>query len=82
VVDSGALDYGMTLSLAGGLVDRIPAKEIRSAFEDRGDGFRSLDFRVTGTTTAPHTDILARIAKASLISAVKGKLGGLFRKQN
>jgi AsmA-like C-terminal region/AsmA family len=82
VVESGALDYGMTLSLATRLVDRIPAKEIRSAFEDRGEGFRSLDFRVTGTTAAPHTDILARIGKASLISAVKGKLGGLFHKHN
>lgn len=77
-LESGALDYRMTLALAPALVGRIPAKEIRAAFEDRGDSFRSIDFGVSGTAGAPRTDLLARIGKAGALEVVKGKLRGLF----
>jgi uncharacterized protein involved in outer membrane biogenesis len=77
-LESGNLDYRMRLALAPALDERIPAKEIRAAFKDGGDGFRSIEFAVTGTTAAPKTDLLARIGKAGALEVVKGKLRGLF----
>jgi uncharacterized protein involved in outer membrane biogenesis len=75
-----ALDYDMTLALSQTLLGRIPVKEMRAAFRDRGDSFSTLDFKVSGTTDAPRTDIASRIAKAGAVEALKGALGKLFRK--
>jgi hypothetical protein len=68
------LDYRMTLALASKLLDRIRVNELRAAFRDRGDGFGTLDFNVTGTTSEPRTDIAAHLAKA----AIGSKLWRLF----
>ena len=68
------LDYQMTLALASKLLDRIRVNELRAAFRDRGDGFSTLDFNVSGTTSEPKTDLAARLAKA----AVGSKLWRLF----
>lgn len=60
------LDYQMTLALASKVLDRIRVKELRAAFRDRGDGFSTLDFDVSGTTAEPKTDLAARLAKAAV----------------
>lgn len=77
---SGALDYDMSLALAPAVLDRIPAKELRAAFKDRGDGFGTIDFRVTGTTASPQTDLLSRLAKAAAGEAAKGKVKKILEK--
>jgi hypothetical protein len=75
-----ALDYDMTLALANTLLERVPAKEVRAAFQDRGDGFATIQFKVTGSATAPQTDLLARIGKAAATEAAKGGLQRLLDK--
>lgn len=74
------LDYDMNLALGQALLGRLPIREMRAAFEDRGDSFSTLAFKVTGSTDSPRTDIAARIARASAVEVVKGALGRLFRK--
>jgi hypothetical protein len=75
-----ALDYDMTLALATAVLERLPAKELRAAFRDRGDGFGTLDFRVTGTTASPQTDLVPRIAAAAAGQAAKNKVKKLLEK--
>jgi len=64
--------------MVGWLLDRIPARELRAAFRDRGDGFGVLDFKVTGTTAAPRTDLTARLGKAAAGEAAESGLRKLF----
>ena len=75
------LDYDMNLALAQSLLDKVGVKEIRAAFRDRGDGFSALDFKVTGTSDRPQTDIAARIGKAAATQALKDQAGKLFGKK-
>jgi hypothetical protein len=77
---SSAIDYDMSLALAAALLDRIPAKELRAAFKDRGDGFGAIDFRVTGTTESPQTDLVPRLAKAAAGEAAKSKVKKILEK--
>jgi hypothetical protein len=70
----------MTLALATAVLERLPAKELRAAFRDRGDGFGTLDFRVTGTTASPQTDLVPRIAAAAAGQAAKNKVKKLLEK--
>lgn len=63
-LDDDSIAYGMTLALGRRLLGRIPAKQVRTAFRERGDGFAAIDFRVSGTTAAPRTDLPLRIGKA------------------
>ncbi len=74
LLDTGALDYDMTLALAPGLFARITRPELRPAFRTRPDGFAEVDFRLTGTTLAPRTDLAARVAKAAAGHAVSDTL--------
>jgi uncharacterized protein involved in outer membrane biogenesis len=78
---TGALDYDMSLALSQALLGRLPVKEVRAAFKDRGDSFATLDFKVTGTTAAPRTDLASRIAKAGAVEVLKGALQKLFKRQ-
>jgi hypothetical protein len=80
-LDSYALDYDMSLALSSKLLAKVTARELRTAFKDRGDGFSTVDFRVYGTTTSPQTDLLARVGKAAATEAIKGQLGKLFGKK-
>lgn len=66
-----AVDYDLTLALGRSLAGRIPVAELRDAFRDRGDGFVTIDFAVTGTTTAPRTDLPLRVGKAAAESGLK-----------
>jgi uncharacterized protein involved in outer membrane biogenesis len=75
---TGALDYDMTLALHQALLGRLPIKEVRAAFSERGDSFSTLDFKVSGTTDAPRTDVAARIARAGATEVLKGALQKLF----
>ena len=78
---TSALDYDMNLALAKSLVDKIGVKELRAAFRDRGDGFAAVDFKVTGTSDRPQTDLAARIGKAAATQALKDQAGKLFGKK-
>ncbi len=65
------IDYDMTLALDQGLARRIPAQELRDAFKDRGDGFVTIDFKVTGTTSSPRSDVTMRVGRAAAESGLK-----------
>jgi hypothetical protein len=78
---TSGLDYDMNLALARSLVDKIGVKELRAAFRDRGDGFAVVDFKVTGTSERPQTDLAARIGKAAATQVLKDQAGKLFGKK-
>jgi hypothetical protein len=77
---SGALDYKMELALHRSLIERVPAKELRAAFKDRGDGYGVVPFTLRGTTAQPQSDLTARLARAAVGEAAKGKLGKILDK--
>jgi len=78
---SSKIDYDMNLALATTLLEKIPVKEIRAAFEEREDGFSTIDFKVFGTTAEPESDLLSRVTRAAATSAVKGQVNKLFKKK-
>lgn len=73
-----AIDYDMTLALGQALSRRLPAQELRDAFKERGDGFVTIDFKVTGTTSAPRTDLPLRLGKGAAESGLKKLLRRRF----
>jgi uncharacterized protein involved in outer membrane biogenesis len=75
------LDFDMSLALSQGLVEKIRVNELRAAFKERGDGFSTVDFKVTGTSDHPQTDLAARIGKAAATEALKGQAGKLLGKK-
>jgi uncharacterized protein YhdP len=77
-LDTLTLDYDMTLALSKALLDRIPVRELRAGFKDRADGFGTIDFKVTGTTAAPQTDLSTRIGKAAASEAAESGLKRLL----
>jgi hypothetical protein len=77
---SHGLDYAMTLALAPRLFAKVTRPELRPAFKPRADGFSTIDFRLYGTTAAPQTDLLARVAKGAATDAVKKQLERMFRR--
>jgi uncharacterized protein involved in outer membrane biogenesis len=77
-LDSMAVDYDLTLALGRTLLDRIPVRELRAAFTDRGDGFATVAFKVTGTAAAPRTDLAARVGKAAAAEAAGSALERLL----
>jgi hypothetical protein len=72
-----AIDYRMTLALAPQLFAKVTRRELRPAFQQRGDGFSTIDFRLYGTTQDPQTDLVSRIA----MGAAKDQLNRLFKKK-
>ena len=56
-LDTYALDYDLNLALGTETLDKVPVRELKAAFKDRDDGFSAMDFKVTGTSTAPQTDL-------------------------
>ncbi|HXK10543.1 MAG TPA: AsmA family protein [Vicinamibacteria bacterium] len=80
-LDTYGLDYDMRLALAPKLLAKVTRPELRSAFQDGGDGFSSIDFRLFGTTLDPRTDLVSRVGKAAATSAAKGQLDRLFKKK-
>jgi hypothetical protein len=77
---SYGLDYAMNLALAPRLFAKVTRRELRPAFEQRADGFSTIDFRLYGTTTAPQTDLLARVATGAAKDALKKQIEKLFRR--
>jgi AsmA-like C-terminal region len=80
-LDTYALDYDLSLALGTKLLDKIPVRELRAAFRDRGDGFSSIDFKVTGTSAAPKTDLAARVGKSAATEAAVSGLSRLLAKK-
>ena len=79
LLDSRAIDYDLPLALPRAVLARIPVSEMQAAFRDRGDGFATLDFKASGTTDAPRTDIASRLARGAAAEAAKKGLGRLLR---
>jgi len=75
------LDYQMSLALAPRLFAKVTRPELRPAFRERGDGFFAIDFRLYGTTLAPQTDLVSRIARAAATEAAKDQLNRLFKRK-
>ena len=71
----------MNLALGKELMDKIGVRELRAAFRDRGDGFSAVDFKVTGTTLAPQTDLASKVGKAAATEAAVSGLKKLFGKK-
>jgi uncharacterized protein involved in outer membrane biogenesis len=80
-LDTSALDYDLTLALAKEMLDKIGVRELRAAFKDRGDGFSAVDFKVTGTSSAPQTNLAAKVGAAAATEAAVGGLKKLFGKK-
>lgn len=78
---STKIAYDMNLALATALLEKIPVKEIRAAFNEREDGFSTIDFKVFGTTAAPESDLLSKVTRAAATSAVKGEVNKLLKKK-
>ena len=70
-IATSAISYDLNLALADALLDKMPAREMRAAFKDRGDGFGATDFKVWGTTLAPQNDLASRVGKAAATEAAK-----------
>ncbi|PYQ21640.1 MAG: hypothetical protein DMF79_07670 [Acidobacteria bacterium] len=83
-LDTYSLDYDLNLALGTETLDKVPVRELKAAFKDRGDGFSAMDFKVTGTSTAPQTDLASRVGKAAATEAATAGLKKLFgkKKQN
>jgi hypothetical protein len=75
---SATLEHELTLAVSPDLFRRVP-REVRRAFTERADGFRTVDFRVWGPTDAPHTDISERLLKGMAEGLLKRSLQKLFR---
>jgi uncharacterized protein involved in outer membrane biogenesis len=80
-MDTSAIAYDLNLALANSLLDKMPAKEMRAAFKDRGDGFGAVDFKVWGTTLAPQNDLAGRVGKAAATEAAKAGVQKLLGKK-
>ncbi len=80
-LDTYSLDYDLNLALGTETLDKVPVRELKAAFKDRGDGFSAMDFKVTGTSTAPQTDLASRVGKAAATEAATAGLKKLFGKK-
>ncbi|HEX9203337.1 MAG TPA: AsmA family protein [Vicinamibacteria bacterium] len=80
-LDTYSLDYDLNLALGTETLDKVPVRELKAAFKDRGDGFSAVDFKVTGTSTAPQTDLASRVGKAAATEAATAGLKKLFGKK-
>jgi len=80
-LDTRALDYDMNLALSPKLFAKMTRPELRGAFQQQGDGFQGVAFKLSGTTLEPKTDLLSRVGKAAATSAAKDAIGKLFKKK-
>jgi hypothetical protein len=74
------LEYAMNLALSPRLFAKVTRPELRPAFTQRADGFSTIDFRLYGTTIAPQTDLLARVAKGAATDALRKQIERLFKR--
>lgn len=81
-LETYALDYDLNLALAKSTLDKVPVRELKAAFKEREDGFSTVDFKVTGTSTAPQTDLASKVGKAAASEAASKELKKLFGKKN
>ncbi len=80
-LEASTLDYDMTLALGQRLFRKITAPQLRGAFQDRGDGFSTIAFKVYGSTREPRTDLATRMATSTLAGAARSGLNRLFGKK-
>jgi uncharacterized protein involved in outer membrane biogenesis len=80
-LDTYGLDYDLNLALARSMLDKVSIRELKAAFKEREDGFSTVDFKVTGTSTMPQTDLASKVGKAAATEAATGALKKLFGKK-
>lgn len=73
-----ALNHDLTLALSKTLLAKVP-KEVQSAFKDRGDGFLTVDFRVSGPYDSPKTDLAQGLMKNAVQQQIQQRLFKLFK---
>jgi uncharacterized protein involved in outer membrane biogenesis len=73
-----SLNHELTLALEQSLLAKVP-KEVRGVFADRGDGYLTLTFRVTGPYNDPKTDIQQRLLRGAGEQLLKKGLQQLFK---
>ncbi|MBI5686363.1 MAG: AsmA family protein [Verrucomicrobia bacterium] len=72
------LNHEITLALSKPLLAKAP-KELQSAFKDRGDGFLTVDFHVTGPYDSPKTDLTQGLLKNAVQQQLQQRLFKLFK---
>ncbi|MCX6899871.1 MAG: AsmA family protein [Verrucomicrobia bacterium] len=73
-----SLNHELTLALSKTLLAKVP-KELQSAFKDRGDGFLTVDFRVSGPYDSPKTDLAQGLLKNAVQQQLQQRLFKLFK---
>lgn len=71
------LDHKLTLALSTAVEGKLP-NEISKAFTKREDGFRTIDFTVTGPYDNPKTDLTERLVKSAAGSLIEKGLNKLL----
>ena len=72
------LNHDLTLALSKTLLAKVP-KEAQSAFKDRGDGFLTVDFHVSGPYDSPKTDLAQGLIKNAVQQQLQQRLFKLFK---
>ena len=67
------LNHDLTLALSKTLLAKVP-KEVQSAFKDRGDGFLTVDFHVSGPYDSPKTDLAQGLLKNAAKDQIQQRL--------
>ena len=73
-----ALNHDLTLALSKTLLAKVP-KEVQSAFKDRGDGFLTVDFHVSGPYDSPKTNLAQGMLKNAVQQQIQQRLFKLFK---
>jgi len=74
------LDHQFTLALSPAIMAKVP-KEVKGAFGSREDGFSIIDFKVTGPSSSPKTDLTDKLVKGAASSFLGEFLGGVGEKK-
>ena len=80
-IETSSLNYQLTLALAPRLFAKVTRPELRAGFKQQPNGFAALDFRLTGTTLEPKTDILARLGEAAAKGLIQDQVNRLINRK-
>lgn len=71
------LDHRFTLALSPAIMAKVP-KEAIDLFAKRDDGFRTIDFKVTGPASSPKTDLTDKLVKGAANKLIEKGLEQFF----
>jgi hypothetical protein len=75
-LEQNTLDHDMMLALSPELLSQLPAPLLR-AFNQREDGFYTLEFRLWGPIHSPQTDLQQKITRGAAEGLLEKGLEGL-----